>query len=64
MKKPPCAKDCENRTPGCHDHCKLYKAWKEEQDEEKAALRKERESTIAEHAVKKIWRSRRYGVRK
>ncbi len=27
----PC-KDCTNRTPGCHDRCYDYKAWKAEQE--------------------------------
>ena len=29
-------KDCEDRYPGCHDHCKRYKAEKKKRDDCKA----------------------------
>jgi len=30
----PCYR-CDNRSPGCHDICEVYKTWKEEQIKEK-----------------------------
>lgn len=30
----PCYR-CDNRSPGCHDICGVYKTWKEEQIKEK-----------------------------
>ena len=64
MKRPPCDPECAGRCPGCHDHCKIYKDWKAEVEKEKAFLRQGRESTIADHAIRKIWRGMRYGSKK
>lgn len=35
----PCYR-CDNRSPGCHDICEVYKTWKEEQTKEKEYRRK------------------------
>ena len=35
----PCYR-CDNRSPGCHDICEVYKTWKEEQIKEKEYRRK------------------------
>lgn len=35
----PCYR-CDNRSPGCHDICEVYKIWKEKQTKEKEDIRK------------------------
>lgn len=35
----PCYR-CDNRSPGCHDICEVYKTWKEGQRKEKEDRRK------------------------
>lgn len=35
----PCHR-CDNRSPGCHGICEVYKTWKEEQRKEKEDIRK------------------------
>lgn len=50
MKMSPC-KDCERRSPGCHDHCDDYKEWKAELDEKKMI----REEALKEDRMRPIW---------
>ena len=39
----PCYR-CDNRSPGCHGICEVYKTWKEEQRKEKEDRRKKKQS--------------------
>lgn len=36
MIKQCCTKECPDRRPACHDSCEKYKAWKRENQKEKA----------------------------
>ena len=63
MKTPPCGKDCQERKPGCHDHCEKYKAWHEELERAKAYVRKENHVETNEKARAAGWRKNRYGSR-
>lgn len=43
MQQIKCCKECERRIPGCHDFCAQYKAEKAKIEEEKEAIRKEKQ---------------------
>lgn len=51
----PC-RDCDDRYPGCSDRCEKeeYKAWKEQEEKRKEAIREERflESISAEAQIR------------
>lgn len=41
-----CARDCPNRSPGCHDKCESYQTAKKQYLDKQAAIRKERSKQI------------------
>lgn len=41
-----CARDCQNRIPGCHDKCEGYQTAKKQYQDEQAAIRKKRKEHI------------------
>lgn len=41
MGKLPCAKDCPNRSVGCHAKCEAYLTWRKAKDEQNEAKRSE-----------------------
>ena len=56
-------KDCQNRTPGCHDTCEDYKEYKRKQEEVNQKRKNEklttRKSTFQEERINRY--KRRYG---
>jgi len=40
--KSPCAKDCPNRTAGCHAECEAYLTWRKALDEKNEAKKGDR----------------------
>ena len=56
----PC-KDCENRTPGCHDTCEGYKAWRSGWDKMMETRREYLKSfdTISDSYIKHLLRKNR-----
>ena len=61
MKNPPCMKDgqpCEERHPGCHDHCEAFIKWKEERNKEFLFnYEKNNKTTISERSKRVGWRN-------
>ena len=56
----PCKRDCENRTPGCHDGCRKYIEWKHEKLKQAEIQRKERAvNSEAIEQIKKIYGKKR-----
>lgn len=49
--KGPCM-DCADRSPGCHDRCQAYQAFKKRSEARKAAERKCKEDATAVNAFK------------
>lgn len=43
----PCKKECPDRIPGCHSHCKKYIEAKQKLDEKNTKIRAKRDAEIA-----------------
>ena len=62
MKVSPC-KGCADRSPGCHDRCDKYRAWKDERQKELDSL-KEPFLSMSESNLRRFWREQKYRQRK
>ena len=56
----PCKRECEDRTPGCHDSCQKYIDWKYEKLKQAEIQRKERAvNSEAIEQIKKVYGKKR-----
>lgn len=53
-----CGPNCENRKPGCHDHCEKYQRERAAYDKRKAELDKDRE--VMNYTLKLITKRANY----
>ena len=56
MGKLPCAKDCPNRSAGCHARCEAYLSWRKALDEQNKA--KEADTTYRCYCSDAVYRKR------
>ena len=51
--KPPCVKDCADRTPDCHSKCSKYIEWKNgcEADKNTIEKHKQQEKVMADYVI-------------
>ena len=54
-------KGCEERHLGCHAECENYKAWKEERDQQKDELYKQKssEKVISNYTIENVYRAKK-----
>lgn len=57
MTKGPC-KDCEEREPGCHDHCIAYKMWVSEYHKAEQKLKEDkiRALDVERRIARTLWK--------
>lgn len=56
--------DCQDRYPGCHDHCEDFKAWRAMYDEESGKILEARKKYFEEEgiSIQNHIRHKTYGV--